>query len=138
MNQKVRVQSPPGPPIDNRLHEFDNRCVKPDYVTFMEARNRARSARCEQGGFAPHCDGRVLHKPDDCQYCAMSDFVDLHEFRTQNKILYTGEDPKQGWWPCPAEQARGLRSVNSWGGNTAKPEGCKCGWFTDSECPVHP
>ena len=113
--------------------------VYEDLKKFVSDRHDAKQKRGDKAHFAAHCDSRVLHKKEDCRYCAMPEFDDLHKYRYEHNILHTGEEPRSGWWACPAEHERGLKSVNSWGGNTAKPEGCTCGWFInpDNPCPVH-
>ena len=64
---------------------------------------------------APHCDPQVLHAPGVCRYC------DAHPKwqtkRTLAKMLFTGELPREGWQPCPAEKARGMDSINAGPGN---------------------
>ena len=64
---------------------------------------------------APHCDPQVLHAPGVCRYC------DAHPKwqtkRTLAKMLFTGELPREGWQPCPAEKARGMDSSNAGPGN---------------------
>jgi hypothetical protein len=64
---------------------------------------------------APHCDPQVLHAPGVCRYC------DAHPKwqtkRTLAKMLFTGELPREGWQPCPAEKARGMDSGNAGPGN---------------------
>ncbi len=64
---------------------------------------------------APHCDPQVLHAPGVCRYC------DAHPKwqtkRTVAKMLFTGELPREGWQPCPAEKARGMDSINARPGN---------------------
>lgn len=88
----------------------------------------------------PHCDARVLHEPKNCEFCDM--FPELQQERIKNNINFTGEgNPNKK--PCPAEAARGLKSINSWYGNVAKPAGCpKCEhpgeWINlGLTCPTH-
>jgi hypothetical protein len=77
----------------------------------------------------PHCDPRVLHAPEDnCQWCNMH--PEWQELRKMWGIAFTGHSfDKHGkpfedqygntQLPCPAEANRGMRSINSWGGNIA-------------------
>jgi len=111
--------------------------MKPDYKAFMKLRNAKPHAVSEGWHFAPHCDLRVLHRPTNCTYCAMPEFQDLHTFRIEHGINYTGEATAK--WPCPAEQDRSLALINRWSGNLAKPEGCTCGYFVDMDnpCGIH-
>jgi len=88
----------------------------------------------------PHCDPRVLHLPKDCEFCDM--YPALQAERIRDGVNFTGENnPKKK--PCPAETARGLKSINSWHGNVAQPKGCpKCNhrgeWINlGLTCPVH-
>ncbi len=69
-------------------------------------------------GSMPHCDSLVLHRPEDCKFCAMPAYQDLHKYRLIHKISYTGET--NGQWPCPSEQRRKLSVIHSWGGNRPK------------------
>lgn len=64
----------------------------------------------------PHCDPRVIHAPaDNCKFCNESI---LQKAREIWGIAYTGH-PESGKIPCPGETARGMDSLNSWGGNVA-------------------
>jgi|SRR5271157_1060534 len=69
----------------------------------------------------PHCDQRVLHSPDDnCKYC--NDLPEWQALRIMWGIAFTGHSGEKGPYgnaqqPCPAEAARGMESINSWGGN---------------------
>jgi hypothetical protein len=69
-------------------------------------------------GTLPHCDGRVLHMPHECTYCA--DATELQEERTRLSISNTGHQNRL--WPCPADQARSAKSLNSWHGNVPMTE----------------
>jgi hypothetical protein len=67
----------------------------------------------------PHCDSRVLHAPGECEYC--DGLPNLQYLRERVwRIAFTGR-PQEGYAPCPAEAGRGMRSINSWGGNQAMP-----------------
>jgi hypothetical protein len=66
---------------------------------------------------APHCDPRVLHAPGVCRYCDDEKHDRWRKYRKTNKILFTGELPRDGWSQCPAEAARGLDVLNRWPGN---------------------
>jgi hypothetical protein len=105
----------------------------------------------QNGGRFPHCDGRVLHQREKCRYCASPEFDNLHEFRARAGINYTGEFDPSRRFPCPGDYQRGSKSINSWRGNVAVPEGCECGGFeivgdihgedwklVNKKCPVHP
>jgi len=48
------------------------------------------------------------------------EFPHLHEERYDKGINFTGKS-WPGDTPCPGVEARGLESLNSWGGNVAKP-----------------
>jgi hypothetical protein len=63
----------------------------------------------------PHCDSRILHAPEDnCEAC--NTFPEWQELREVWKINFTGHyDPDKKM--CPAEEARGLGSLNKWHGN---------------------
>lgn len=65
----------------------------------------------------PHCDSRVLHHPfEQCRYCNMYPQQQLERF--ERKVAFTGRW-RQGLEMCPAEQERGLESINRWHGNIA-------------------
>lgn len=65
----------------------------------------------------PHCDPRVLHAKGACRFCDDDKHDRWRKYRTEKKILFTGELPREGWTMCPAEAARGLDSINRWPGN---------------------
>lgn len=67
---------------------------------------------------APHCDPRVLHKPEECKFCG--DAVILQEEREKLGVSNTGHANRA--WPCPADKARGSKSLNAWHGNRAATE----------------
>jgi hypothetical protein len=68
----------------------------------------------------PHCDPRVLHAPNECEYCdAHEDWQTLREmwginFTGHNKIETEYGTP---YLPCPSEAARPLGNINQWDGN---------------------
>lgn len=78
----------------------------------------------------PHCDSRVLHAPNECQYCDRH--PEWQELRKTWGISFTGHSYKNNklakdeygdtLQPCPAEAARGMESINGWGGNVAMTE----------------
>ena len=63
----------------------------------------------------PHCDARVLHPPEECEYCGSEDAKVLREDRERLGVNYTGRKDRP--WPCPAERARSMASLNLWDGN---------------------
>jgi hypothetical protein len=64
---------------------------------------------------APHCDARVLHKPEECVFCARA--TALQEERERLEVSNTGHANRK--WPCPADKARSSQSLNAWHGNRA-------------------
>lgn len=74
-----------------------------------------------------HCDNRVLHGPGECEYC--DKYPEAQQQRMDLGVLFTGEiGPGQeqygvGYYPCPAEHARGTESLYAWGGNQPHGEG---------------
>lgn len=62
----------------------------------------------------PHCDARVLHAPGECEYC--DHHPDWQKLREVWSINYTGHY-QAGMSLCPAEEARGIDSLEAWGGN---------------------
>jgi len=79
-------------------------------------------SRFEHIGQVPHCDQRVLHAPGECEYCDRH--PDWQELRQLWGIAFTGHSNDtvtdgRPLLPCPAEKARGMESINSWGGNVA-------------------
>jgi hypothetical protein len=76
----------------------------------------------------PHCDARVLHAKGECEYCDRH--PDWQELREVWKINFTGQkDPSKAL--CPAEKARGLDSINKWGGNRPSLAGTKAALHID-------
>lgn len=67
---------------------------------------------------APHCDPRVLHKPEECKFCA--DATLLQAEREKLEISNTGHANRK--WPCPGDRERGSKSINGWYGNQAKTQ----------------
>lgn len=65
----------------------------------------------------PHCDPRIVHAPGECQYC---DESGLQAVREAWGMAFTGHQ-EAGKIPCPGETARGMESLNKWGGNRARP-----------------
>ncbi len=63
----------------------------------------------------PHCDSRILHAPGECKYCDCH--PDWQELRTVWNIAFTGQPPRSGLTPCPAEQARSRELMERWPGN---------------------
>ena len=73
---------------------------------------------CDSYHSWPHCDCRVLHAPDACEYCA--DAVELQEERERLDVSNTGMMNRR--WVCPADRDR--PSVNQiWRGNKARTPG---------------
>ncbi len=106
--------------------------MKPNYEEFLNKVLKIQGVR------PSHCDPYVTHSKESCRYCAMPGSEEIHKFRQDNKICYTGEI-KQGWWPCPSEERRSLKNINKWHGNVAIPHGCECTMFKldDHKCPIH-
>ena len=69
-------------------------------------------------GQFPHCDQRVLHSPGECEYCDRH--PEWQALRIAWGIAFTGYEPEGTELPDPATAARGLKSINSWGGNVPK------------------
>ncbi len=65
----------------------------------------------------PHCDGRILHVPAECRYCAMS--TELQEERERLGVSNTGCSNRAH--PCPADVARGSDCYDAWPGNRRAP-----------------
>lgn len=61
----------------------------------------------------PHCDNRILHLPEECEFCAEA--TELQAQREREGISNTGHNNRE--WACPADLARGEKSLNSWRGN---------------------
>ncbi len=63
----------------------------------------------------PHCDGRILHAPGECEVC--DKFPLLQKVRKAWGINSTGQsDPERQ--PCPADATRG-DTHQKWPGNRA-------------------
>ena len=62
----------------------------------------------------PHCDQRILHAPNECEYCDM--YPQWQQLREVWNINFTGHYDV-GKAVCPAEKERGLGRVNEWSGN---------------------
>lgn len=62
---------------------------------------------------APHCDPRVLHLPEECEFCAAA--TALQEERERLQVSNSGHANRR--WPCPADVERGADSYHQWGGN---------------------
>lgn len=73
-------------------------------------------------GVPPHCDQRVLHRPEDCAYCAKA--LVYQAEREMLGVRNTGVEGDQPGrlYACPAELARSKESLGSWGGNRAVTE----------------
>lgn len=82
-----------------------------DYMAVLKS-EQERTHTC-----GPHCDNLVLHRPENCRYCA--DYPALHQARRELKIAYTGEEPREGERGCPAEEMRPKTTIDRWGGNVA-------------------
>jgi hypothetical protein len=70
-------------------------------------------------GSFPHCDWRVLHAPDECEFC--DDHPDWQAERVAKGYAFTGHSSSE-LLPCPADEARppgGSADHRRWGGNTA-------------------
>lgn len=67
----------------------------------------------------PHCDPRILHAPNECEYCDKQ--PDWQALRAVWGIAFTGYQPEETELPCPADYARG-ETINYWPGNRAKKE----------------
>lgn len=81
----------------------------------------------------PHCDPRILHAPNECEYCDMHS--DWQELRLAWHISFTGYSPEGTELPCPADAARG-DGHKSWGGNIAKAPHNHLGGDFVSGCPA--
>lgn len=76
----------------------------------------------------PHCDGKVLHAPGECEYC--DGHAEWQELRQMWGIAFTGhsEDTVKAFdyssgtpteydkklIPCPSEWDRPLDTINKW------------------------
>lgn len=77
-----------------------------------------------EGVTYPHCDSRVLHAPDECEYCDLH--PDWQRERITHGVAFTGHAPTEGQVPCPADVARPPDTPSDhrrWGGN--KPTSAK-------------
>lgn len=69
----------------------------------------------------PHCDPRVLHAPEACEYCRRA--TELQEERVRLDISNTGCSNRK--YVCPADLARPVGQPGAhdrWGGNVAVPD----------------
>lgn len=66
----------------------------------------------------PHCDPRILHAPESCEYCDMH--PEWQYLRQMWGIAFTGWEPDEKELPDPATHARGFANLNAWGGNKAR------------------
>lgn len=64
----------------------------------------------------PHCDPRILHAPEECEFCDMH--PEWQMLRQYWGIAFTGYTPEEKELPCPADFARG-DNHKLWYGNTA-------------------
>jgi hypothetical protein len=74
-------------------------------------------------GTIPHCDSRILHDPQICEWC---DRPEWQVKRGELHIAWTGEVPEEGQIPCEADLLRppdGESDHRRWGGN--KPTSAK-------------
>ena len=67
----------------------------------------------------PHCDARILHLPEECDYC--KDATLLQEEREQLDVSNSGHQNRG--WPCPVEKVRSLKTAHQWHGNAPRHEG---------------
>lgn len=65
---------------------------------------------------APHCDSRILHTPEECDFCR--DAAPLQAERERLGVSNTGKTNRK--YPCPADQARSPKDYHAWGGNRPK------------------
>lgn len=68
----------------------------------------------------PHCDQRILHAPDVCEYC--DGYPDWQQLRRMWGVAFTGQQPRAGQVPCPADFNRPPDSPSDhrqWPGNVA-------------------
>jgi hypothetical protein len=81
----------------------------------------------------PHCDQRILHAPNECEYC------DKHSnwqyLRQARGIAFTGYEPEEKELPCPADYARG-DTHKLWRGNIARPVHNHLGGTNVPGCPA--
>jgi hypothetical protein len=74
--------------------------------------------RLPHGFQPPHCDARVVHRPESCFYCDTY-ASGLQALREVQFVNYTGEyDPNKA--PCPVEHTRTAKSAHQWPGNAPK------------------
>lgn len=74
-------------------------------------------------GRPPHCDQRVLHRLEDCEYCGSPEAWPQQKERAALGVRNTGVEGDQPGrvHPCPAELARSQESLQSWAGNRPAP-----------------
>jgi hypothetical protein len=80
----------------------------------------------------PHCDSRILHDPQECEYC---DRPEWQVKRGELHIAWTGCDPEEGQIPCPADFERPPISEGDhrrWGGNKPTSSVGNPSWPTES------
>lgn len=69
----------------------------------------------------PHCDQRVLHAPGECTAC--DQYADWQALRNLWGIAFTGRQPQDGQFPCPADYHRPAGTPSDhrqWPGNVAQ------------------
>jgi hypothetical protein len=74
----------------------------------------------------PHCDPRVLHAKNECEYC--DKYPEWQELREAWGINFTGHAETKTEYgtpclPCPSEVARSLDHINRWDGNVPFKDG---------------
>lgn len=80
--------------------------------------SRSIAEKVEREAPFPHCDQRILHAPGDCKYCDC--YPAAQKLRDAWGIAFTGQKPRPGCLPCPADHARGNKH-KQWPGNRARP-----------------
>lgn len=89
-----------------------------DYFDAVQQMNSMRDRDTPGSGRYPHCDAWVLHGPQQqCRFC--NERADLQLARQHYRVLYTGEEAREGWRTCPAEKVRPVQRINNWHGNVA-------------------
>lgn len=81
----------------------------------------------------PHCDSRILHPPKISDYCDRH--PEWQRYRVAHKMLFTGEEPREGWLPCPADESRPPGAGNDhrhWAGNKPTSATGDPSWPTES------
>lgn len=93
----------------------------PEYTVAVETASADLAAtNIPVGRFRfPHCEARILHAPEDCEYCA--DAKALQAERAALDVSNTGRTNRK--WPCPADRARSQVHQNAWPGN--RPQGTR-------------